>query len=74
MFGLDLTVIAGAAGGLIALLLGIFLKGRASGKAAERDRQQKAQLDAYRDRDKIDDEIRRTDPDDLRQRLRDWSD
>jgi hypothetical protein len=61
------------AGGIVALVLGIFFKGRSSGKAAEKAQQAEARLRSITEAQKVEDAIAGRLPDENRKRLSKWS-
>lgn len=61
-----------AAAGVMALTVGIvLLKAFNAGKASERAKQQRATLKAYKERQHVEEDTSRLDPDDIRRRLSD---
>lgn len=61
-----------ALGALVAILVGVWLKGRAEGKATMREEQERHRLEALSRKRKLDSEIDNLGPADRDQRLNRW--
>lgn len=70
---MDLTTILIAAGGLLTVIIGAFLKGRTSGAQRERDRQAAERVEAITEATEVENDIGAMPPDAQREELKKWS-
>lgn len=70
---MDLTTILIAAGGLLTVIIGAFLKGRTSGAQRERDRQAAERVEAITEATEVENDIGAMPPDARREELKKWS-
>lgn len=73
MFGLDLTLLLGGAGAIIAAIGAVYVLGRSHGKAGERQRQSEASEDARDAAREIDDAVAGMTDAERRKELGRWS-
>ena len=62
-----------SAAGVLAVLAGVWFKGRSSGKKSERERQQKERAKVDAKIDKVEDAVDRMTPEEKRKELGEWS-
>lgn len=70
---MDLTTILIGAGGLLALIIGAFIKGRTSGATRERDRQAAERIEAITEANEVENDIGAMPADQKREELKKWS-
>lgn len=72
LLGAEIGGYLAAAAAFVVAVLGLVMKSRADGRAQERAKQDRAALDALRERAKVDDETQGLDDRELRRRLGEW--